>query len=413
MKNKDFKDKLHDHTSAILNLFKMEEEPLENEVEAHKTRIRNRKKAKAFRLAFIVVCILLVILAVVTLVDRVRYTDYKVIDDSVITKKDNVSVYRALNDDILRYSSDGASLMNQSLKSRWNVTYTMTDPQADTCAKAMVIYDKGGTDVRIFDRNGSVGEFKTSSPIVKARVSAKGNVAVLLHEGDAAVIRYFTSSGGEIAVIASTLKSTGYPVDFDISENGRYLAVSFASLETSSVGSVINFYDFGSGGQSFKDNIVSTVTYEAVLVPQITWMADGSCAAIRDDGFVIFKGQNLAPAKEVMFDQDIISFFHDDERLGFIFRSLEGEAPYVMNIYGTNGLMKATGPVNIEFDNVSISGDQIILTSSRKLGIYTMKGDCRFEGELDEGSIVHCIHLTGSRYLLVTNAKTEMIRLTK
>ena len=371
----------------------------------------NRLKVGLMSRALFVLVMVLIILAVVTMRDRTSYSSYAVDEDSVTVKTDNVSTYKSVGNYILRYSSDGASLLEKNLTGRWNVTYDIDAPCSDECGTTVVIYDHNGTQVEIFDKNGSIGSFKTSSPIIKARVSEAGNVAVLLSESDASVIRYYTASGSEIAAVSSTLKTNGYPLDFDLSPDGLYLMAAFAEIEGTSIGSRVNFYDFSSTGASRQENLAASELFESTVVPEVYYLDDQTSVVIMDNGYAVYKGKEPALSKKVTFEESIISLVHDDDCLGFVFENENSDEPYVLKIYELSGNLRASVTVGISYDRITMGNDQIILNNDNELAIYSVRGNVRFEGTLDEGNIAYCLRTGNNRYLLVTNAKTETIHL--
>ena len=70
-------------------------------------------------------------------------------------------------------------------------------------------------------------EFETDWPILKARVSAQGVVALVLDEEDATVIELRSSTGEAIAAVKTTVADYGYPLDIAITSNASRMAVSF------------------------------------------------------------------------------------------------------------------------------------------------------------------------------------------
>ena len=72
---------------------------------------------------------------------------------------------------ILRYSPDGASLVNSSMDTYWSVLYEMQNPVADVKDDRAVIADQDGTLLEMFDKNGETGSVTTSYNIVKAKIS--------------------------------------------------------------------------------------------------------------------------------------------------------------------------------------------------------------------------------------------------
>ena len=412
--DKELKEKLHEGLNRILKVFEWREEPGEpsGEAEEPKDKVRTKKRAWFLHLAVVALAVVLLILLVITLIGRIHYDSYEVVTSSVVEKTDNVSTYRSIDDEILRFSSDGASLLKKNLDSVWNVTYDMEEPEADWCSGAIVIYDRGGTDVRVFDRKGLIGAYQADRPIIKARVSKDGNVMALLSDNEAALLRYYTSDGAEIASISSTMQTTGYPADFDLSENGLYLAVSYMAVRGDSVGTTLTFYDFSSEGRAIADNVTAEARFDSEIAPVVRYEGNDRVTVIRENGFTLFRGKTPAAFKSVDFDQEIISTFYNEDRIGFIFMNEDGDARYDMKIYDRSGRLRVTAPVDMLYDDVTVSRGQIILTSRSELGVYTMGGACRFAGHLEEGDIASVLRTGNHRYLVVTNSRTEMIKLT-
>ena len=75
---------------------------------------------------------------------------------------------------ILRYSPEGASLVNGEMEPYWSYLYDMQNPAADVNGDKAVIADIDGTAMEIFDGEGETGSVTTSYTIVKARISKSG-----------------------------------------------------------------------------------------------------------------------------------------------------------------------------------------------------------------------------------------------
>ena len=76
--------------------------------------------------------------------------------------------YVDMDGDILRYSPDGVSVVDNSMNTIWNETYTMQNPIADVNGSRAVVADSEGTSLYICDKKGVTGTVTTSYAIVKA-----------------------------------------------------------------------------------------------------------------------------------------------------------------------------------------------------------------------------------------------------
>jgi len=408
---KRFRENFKEKWTAVRRKIEFQEEIPDNDVEAYKVRIRNHRKAMYVRTAFLVVLLVLLVFLVKALVDHHVYHGYAVV--SALEKTDNVSEYQYVSGRILRYSSDGAALLKENLDTVWNVAFTMESPQVDSCGSTLVIYDRNGTNVFVYDAKGQIGNFQTDFPIVKAKVSSAGNVAAVLSDSDTTWIKYYTSGGSEIAAASSTIKSPGYPTDIALSDDGLFLAVSYLTVNEGSVGTHLAFYNFGESGKNVTDHMVASEDYSGTIIPEVAFVSNEEAIAFRENGFTIYKGSSTpAKTQSVDFDDEVVSTFCDSRHLGFIFKSKDAGHKYVMKIYSINGALLTTTYVDVIYDTVKVCDDQVLFSNSTELSVFSLNGIERFTGVLDEGDISYVLKIGWNRYLIVTDTKTETIKLT-
>ena len=91
--------------------------------------------------------------------------------------------------------------MNTHNEANWSIAYSMQTPAASVCEKTMAIVEQQGNQVYVLNEEGLLGNFETDWPILKARVSAQGVVALVLDEEDATVIELRSSTGEAIAAV--------------------------------------------------------------------------------------------------------------------------------------------------------------------------------------------------------------------
>lgn len=388
-----------------------QEEVPENDIEAYKVRIRNHRKAMYVRTAFIVIATVLLIMLARYLINHHTYSGYSVISSS--EKTDNVSEYQYVDGHILRYSSDGASLLDKNLDSVWNLTYSMTTPKADVCGQTVAVYDKDGTTVFIYNEKEQLGTFTADYPIVKARVSSAGNVAAILSDGNNVRIVYYSAKGSKIAEISATLKDSGYPTDLALSPDGLFLSVSYLTVNDNTTGTHLAFYNFGEAGKNADNNLVASEDFAGTIIPQLVYVSDDEAVAFRENGFTIYKGSGTPKkTRSVDFEDDIVSTFYDSDHLGFVFKSTDSAHKYVMKIYSINGALLSTTNVYLIYDHVEVCGDHVLFYNSSELAVFSLNGIQRFLGVLNEGDLTYVLKTGMNRYLVVTDVKTETVKLT-
>ena len=370
-------------------------------------RLRQHRRRTYIRTALICGACMLLFFVIRYMVIHHSYSSYEVIESE--EQMDTISTYRYVDGNVLRYSSDGASLLKKDMQEIWSYAFNMTQPVVDVCGDTILIYDKRGTLIHICDSKGAIGSFNANMPILSARVSKNGTVAAILDMQGESEIQYYNAQGQMIAAVNVSMRETGSPTALSISEDGKYMAVSYVTVSDGAVGSKLVFYDFR---DSASDEHVSA-TYElaGTIVPELRHFNGSSLMAVRDNGFTVYRGeQEPKPVKTVDFSDEIDSCFYDDKYIGFIFSSEDPEHRYRMEIYTSAGAYVSKCYVDIIYDRVSMYNNEILLGNGTEVAVYTTRGVCRFAGSLDEGTIYDMLKLGRNKYFVITDMNALMIR---
>ena len=338
------------------------------------------------------------------------YTSYTV--ESEADGGDSVSSYEYADGFVVRYSQDGASLIDKNLQTIWTSSFTMTDPRVDVRGGQIMIYDCLGNSIRIFNEKEQVAEITTSLPILKASVSKKDTAAVLLRDGEKVNLVYYAKDGSEIAAGESSMKNSGYPVSLSLSDDGKLLAVSYVTAADGTAGSLIRIYNFGSAGKDRENHVVGEFTFKGTVAPEVRYLEGNRCVVFRDDGFVLINGaSDPSVSQEVTIREDICSTFCDESNIGLVVRSEDKDNKYEMQVYSGTGRLKVSKGIDISYDRVRVCGNQVIISGSTEFEIWSTGGVCRFAGRLKEGNITDALKIGSNRFLIISDRKMEVIAL--
>lgn len=373
---------------------------------------QTREQRRQLEIILVGILILIVIIVIAVLViHRRTYHNYSVLSSS---KNENVQAYGFVQfeDEILKYGTDGVSLVNQKEETVWSEDFQMTNPTVDVCENMAVVADKDATSLYILSKEKVVGTVQTSKPILKARVARTGVVAAILQDNDKTWVDFYAKDGSLIAENQTRIDSPGYPVDIAVSPNGKIIMVSYLYVEDAQTTSYVAFYNFGDSGQSEIDNIVSGYTYKDVIVPQTIYLKDGSALAFRDNGFSVYQGENIPKEKKnVEMTSEIVSTFYNDNYAGVVFKDKNNNKNYVMRVYSLNGKMKFEKKFNIEYTQIKISNEMIIMNNDTQVCMIDLNGNKKFDGNFGEGTIQGIFRIASSRYMVVSESGIKTIKL--
>lgn len=377
--------------------------------EAYRRQLSMHKIAAMKKTVLTVAVVAAAAVGLVLFIEKRSYRTYDIIQTS--EQEDIVSTkYEVMSGKILRYSPDGAALVNSEMDAYWSSLYEMQNPVADIRGDWAVIADVDGTSMKIFDKDGEAGSVTTSYSIVKARISSNGLVAAILDGGDSTWINYYDSDGSLIAENQTHVEDPGYPMDVAVSDNGEIMMVTYQFIDGSDTTSYVAFYNFGDVGQNEDDRIVSGYTYEGVVIPEIRYFDAERSVALREDGFTVYKGRQI-PKESVTekVDKEIVSTFCDDDTIGMVFKNGNKDKQYTMKVYSINGSLRFTKDFNIPYTTIKISGGNILLYNDSQICVMNSRGVEKYSGTVD-GSINNFIKIGWNRYLLVLDSGVNVIK---
>lgn len=370
---------------------------------SHRRRISGRGK-KAITVVAVIAAVCLVFLYV----EKRSYHSYKVLNTS--EQEDVVSTqYVEMDGDILRYSPDGVSVVDSSMNTVWNETYTMQNPIADVNGSRAVIADSEGTSLYICDKKGVTGTVTTSYSIIKVRIAANGMVAAILDNDENTWINFYNLDGSLVAENLTKIDDPGYPMDVAVSDNG-VMMVTFQYVDGSKTTSYVAFYNYGDVGQNEDDRIVSGYTYENVVIPQVECISESQYIALRDDGFSTYQGNQIPKeVKTINVKQEIVSTFFDDQRIGLVFKNNSKDSEYTMEVYSMNGQLKFRKNFNVAYSTIKMSDGNIIMYNSSQICVMNSRGVQKYMGSVD-GTIRDFFKIGWNKYLMVMDNGVSTIK---
>lgn len=375
---------------------------------------QNRRK-RYRRNRAIIITSLLVLIVIIGAIYLIRlfnrtYQDYEVVD-RVDNTEENLSGYLSYKGAVVRYSKDGALAVDSKGNLLWNGSYEMIDPVADSCGEYIVIGDRGGKEVKIFNKKGLIGSIPTNHPIVKVQVANQGVVAILMIEEETSYIEIYSKEGELLGEKITSMVKDGYPMDFSLSENGEKVAATYLCINKGEIVNNILFLNFGEVGKNYTDRTAGALIYDTLVVPRITFLDNDTVVAFKEDGFLLFSMEEIAVlVKEETIEGTIKSVLHNEKYAGLVLGD-DGAKKSNLILFDLKGSRVLDMEVDFEYDNIFISGDEIIMFNDLSCVIYKANGQEKFRYTFTTNiSALYPInHL--DRYFLVNPTEILRIRL--
>lgn len=340
-----------------------------------------------------------------------EYTQINVVKSEAFVITMGSEVMRFGNN-LLVYSNDGMKCVNEKGEVVWNETFQMQNPMIDISGDVVGIADYNGSIIYMMDKKGKIGTINTGMPIRKFSVSAKGLAIAVLDDSDITPIHIYDTAGNTIAYFSTSMRNSGYPIDVDITESGIVVAVSYLYVDNSSYKTDVAFYNFGDVGQNQTDNLVSGYTYSNAIVPEVKFIDNANAVAVADNRLMFYTGdQKPVSSGEVLVENEISAVYYGDQYVALVFNNTGEEERYKVNIYDRNGKIKDTITFNMAYEDILLTGNQIVVYSSDECLVHVIGGMDKYNGPLEGGVMAILPTNINYRYILVTRDAIQTVEL--
>ena len=374
---------------------------------------RRRRRRRIFIIAAVSIAIAAIVLAV--LVNRyinLEYNSYRVAK-SISVKNSNTMQYLPYMGGVLKYSRDGVSAIDVDGKELWNGSYEMDHPEVDICGSSAVVADIGSKNLYIYTESDAGTEMTMDYPILQARISEQGVVAVMLEDKASNMIHIYDPYANEnkLLVEIPTNVEEGYPVAMDLSSDGTNMAVSYACVANGTLESRAAFYDFTDVGKN-TNCLVGAQEYTDRIIAEVRYLGDSRLALFSEKGFSIWT--NFKKPVESMnksFKSNIRSVFCDSEYVGVVLDNTKEEDKSTMNVYNLKGKKVMEREISNEYSHIAMSGSEIMLNTATDCIVYRVNGVCKWDCKL-KNKILYFLPADGmNKYFLVKDSEIEYIAL--
>lgn len=395
--------------------FRREEEV--DEDEQAEWRSRNRMDGRLPKIVAVIVVIIILAGIYMIFADR-GYNGYEVVEETGV-KNASMLDYAPYQNSLLKFSKDGATYVDEKGKAVWNETFAMKMPTADVSGEYAAIADMNGNDVYIFNTQGKVSNTTMPYKICDIAVASQGEFAVILEDEKVNYINIYDKNGEQISEIQTTIDKSGYPMDMDLSSDGTKLFSTYLYLDGVDVKNGLAAYNFGPVGVNENaDRLMGGYQLEDTLVPKVEFLDNNTICAFGDNQIILYSMREKPSEKaRIALKSEVQSVIYNDKYVGIVIsneeetKKNEEKAPYVLELYNTNGRKVMTQKIDFSYENVRMTKDEIVFTGGTECRIYTVKGKLKFSYTFSKNVVDMVPTGYSSRYIVLYDSGSEVVRL--
>lgn len=368
---------------------------------------KNKKGISVILIA--IVTIIIIVIAICALTQR-TYNSYSVLKSTPRTDS-MTKGYLRYNSDIIKYSTDGITVISQDLKTIWSASYSMKNPSVAMSGEYIAVADIGGKEINVYDKKGNAKKIENARKICQVEVSDSGMVAIMTKENMAYYISIVNSSKKYID-IKTRIKEDGYPVDMAFSNDSKKLVTSYMRIEDGEVNNYVTFYNFAEVGKNYESRIVKGDSYGKVMVPKVDFVDSDTVCVFSQDRFIVYKMK--ATPEEVFktkkYEQTIRSIICRDNYVGIVVDGKK-EDEKTIHLWTVDGRKKLTKSINYDYDKIDIYKDDIVMSTEQDALIIRTSGKIKFRGEFKEEVEYIIPYNNRQKFYFITQQNVDKIKL--
>lgn len=288
--------------------------------------------------------------------------------------------YESFGNNVLKYTKDGASYLDNRGKNVWTESYEMKNPIVARQGDYIAVADRQGNKICIFSSMGKVGEATTVLPISKVTISGTGIVAAVVEDTTASYVMFYDRDGSSLQVgIKTIISGDGYVLGAALSDDGTQLMCSVVYIQNGELKNRVVFYDFSEVGKNVPDRIVGGFDdpFDGTLVPRVFYMNNSYSCAISGKGLTFFSTENIASPSlvaQIAVESEIQSVCYNKEYVAMVLKNPSGEYTSSLEVYRKDGTHVFTKDFTYEYTHLDIDDDLILLYNENSCEIFNMAG---------------------------------------
>ncbi len=305
---------------------------------------------------------------------------------------------------ILLLNNNGIKMVDNKGTDKWSHNYTLTNPMVDISGRYMLLADLDGNNtLNLFDTDGNnLVTYSISSDILSAKINRKRLVAAAVsEEGYKGSVVVYNKRAEEIFKWNS---GEGYITDIDISNDGKYVAVSQMMSDRDEVYSKIHVINITNGQKS------ANIECASALIAGINFDKRDNIIAVSQNKVFGYskKGKNIYTIDLVgkspqTYDVD------NGENLVFLCRDNRGNS--ILEIYSLRGRFLGSYTSSDELKNICVCGNRIVAATSRNLVYLSNKGKLKKTVEISHDIMSLGIYGNNRNVLVLGGNKADIIRI--
>lgn len=286
-------------------------------------------------------------------------------EETVALDADTVFDFKSYRNGYIILTDNGISYVNSNGKVSSSQQVTYSSPAVEVDDYRVMIFDRSNTSYLLMRNETLYSQQKTDSRIVDAAVSSNDNYAIVVTDSDAKSVLYGMDGRGK--VIYQWNCPQGYISDVAITESGNKVAATVVNSVNAVLCATVYILDFE------YDSEYAVFEYADETVLGTKFLSSRQLQVVTDKA--VYKITAKEQEKVYEFStSDICYSDFSDSFTAVIINDYSSDDLYHLVVFGNNGKLKFTVPVEGKVRSLSVSDKGISVLFADKIETYSKRG---------------------------------------
>lgn len=273
---------------------------------------------------------------------------------------------KQIKGDVLMYNNQGATAVDANGKIKWTINETMSEPLAEVDGDYLLLSDLSGKHFAASYKDGEKKqEFKLENDIISAKITDKGYCVFATDTvGYKGKVTVFNRRGKELYEWNS---GSGYITDVDITDNGKYLAVSQLITDGATPDTRIQIID------THRGEVISTAERSGEICAGIRFTSNNRLIIVTDRNIAGYsvRGKEKFNISLIGKSPSLYNIDNDDT---IAVVTLDGRGKSILELYSASGRLRGAYTASGDIKAFSISGRGAIVAQQKGITRINARG---------------------------------------
>lgn len=291
----------------------------------------------------------------------------------------NVKDVNSIGSDLFVTTDSSAFVLDSTARKVSNVQYTYASAAVYSKSGRVLLMDIGANSYTVMSKTKALYEGKTDNKILTGAIAKNGTIAVATRgSGSQSELKVYNGSQKEIFSWSCAKENI---IAADISDNGKFAAVSVVGAENGELYSKVFIFDFD------YQEPVGSFDFGTQIVSKVDFLWKDTIIASGEKTFSVITDKKDRKDEDLSLNSMSRIYVSDENTVAVILSKYGSATSKILNVYSKKGELVFSDEINSAVKSVSCDSNYVTVLTDSKLITYNQKGEKIGESPVESDGI--------------------------